>query len=149
MMLIIHTVGTEGLDVYEITSVYSSNTMISLVELSNIVFVLWIIALLTDRIVYLLENGGIIVTNRSKKRIITKVVEKPVIQKVPVQIPVDREIIREIPVPVEKEIIKEVKVEVPVEVEKIVYKEKHDEPFTKEEYIIMSEILKRIQKDEK
>lgn len=144
MMLIIHTIGIEKLDVYDQTSVYSSNSIISLVELSNIVFMIWIIALLTNRLIVLLEDRGLIVTNRSKKRIVTKVVEKKVIQKVPVQIPVNKEVIKEITVPVEKEIIKEV--EVPVE--KIIYKDKKEEDrFTKEEYIIMSEILKKIQKD--
>ena len=49
-----------------------------------------------------------------------------------------------------EEVIKEVKVEVPVE--KIVYRDKDNndlnvDMFTKEEYIIMSEILKRVKKD--
>ncbi len=190
MMLIIHTVGIEHINVYDELSVYSNTNVLSLIELSNIVFVIWIIALLIDKILYMLENKEVIVTNRSKKRIVTRVVEKPVIQKIPVQIPVEKEVIKEVPVPiekevikevikevrvevpVEKEIIKEVKVEVPVEkevikevpvptgkeiikevkvevpVEKIIYKEKEEKDmFTKEEYIIMSEILKRIQKD--
>ena len=94
MILIIYTVGVEGLDVYEETSIYSSNNMITLVELSNIVFVLWIIALLTDRLLYLLENKQLVVTNRSKKRVITKVVEKPIIEKYPIEIPVEKEIIK-------------------------------------------------------
>jgi hypothetical protein len=198
MMLIIHTVGIEGLDVYDQASLYSNTNVLTLVELSNIIFGIWIIALLIDRIIFMLENKELIVTDRSKKRIVTRIVEKPVIQKIPVQIPVEKEVIREVQVPVEKqvikevikevpiekEVIKEVKVEVPVEkevikevikevpvekevikevpvagkeivkevkvevpVERIIYKDKEEDMFTKEDYIIMSEILKRIQKD--
>jgi len=125
MLLVIYTVTTENLNVYDELSLYTNQNVLVLVEISNVIFLIWMILLLINKLLDFLENKGlktksILLSTNEEQNIVTEVIEKEVI----------KEIIKE--VPVEKEIIKEVIKEVPVE--KIIYKEKPDEMYTKDEY---------------
>lgn len=117
MLLIIYTISTENIDVYSELNMYSNQTLLVLIEISNIIFVIWMVLLLINKLLDFLETKGI----RTKSRIPNIYPNKEIIT-------------------VEKEIIKEVIKEVPVE--KIIYKEKKEELFTKEEYLMMINILK-------
>ena len=138
-LLIVYTISHENLDVYSQESLYTNANVLALVELSNILFFIWIVIMIIDKLEYLLENKGVIKPKRNRDRIITKVVKEEVIKEVPVE----KEVIRTVEVPVEREVVKTI--EVPVE--KVIYKDKQDEIFTKDDYVIMSKILKRIQED--
>ena len=174
MLLIIYTVSKENINVYDQASLYTNGNILALVELSNIIFVVWLIILLLDKILFLLENKGVLRTRRTITKVVEKEVvkevqvpvyeqievpvEKEVIKKVPVevikevQVPVEKEVIKE--VPVEKEVIKEVPVEVvkevikevPIEVEKEVIKEV-EVPVEKEvikEVPVVKEVIKEV-----
>lgn len=117
MLLIIYTISTENIDVYSELNMYSNQTLLVLIEISNIIFVIWMVLLLINKLLDFLETKGI----RTKSRIPNIYPNKEIIT-------------------VEKEIIKEVIKEVPVE--KIIYKEKKEDLFTKEEYLMMIDILK-------
>lgn len=128
MLLVVYTITTENIDVYNELSMYTNSTILTLVELSNIIFVIWMVLLLINKVLDFLETKGI----KTKSRIITTN-DKEIVT-------VEKEIIREVPI----EVIKEV----PVEVEKVIYKEKQEEMFTKEEYLIMLNILKKNYKED-
>lgn len=124
MLLVIHTITTEKLDVYNQISLYSNEKALVLIELSNIIFVFWMILVIINKLLDYLETKGI----KTKSRIIS--------QEEDIRIEyIEKEIIKE--VPVEKEVIKEVIKEVPVET--IIYKEKPEEMYTKEEYTFSKE----------
>ena len=122
MLLIIYTITTESIDVYNEVSLYSNTTILSLVELSNILFLIWIILILLNKLLDFLETKGL----KTKSKIFPTI-EKEIVT-------VEKEVIKEVPV----EVIKEV----PIEVERVVYKEKQVDMFTKEEYLVMLNILK-------
>ncbi len=122
MLLIIYTITTESIDVYNEVSLYSNTTILSLVELSNILFLIWIILILLNKLLDFLETKGL----KTKSKILPTI-EKEIVT-------VEKEVIKEVPV----EVIKEV----PIEVERVVYKEKQVDMFTKEEYLVMLNILK-------
>lgn len=125
MLLVIYTISTESIDVYSTLTMYSNQTLLVLIETSNIIFVIWMILLLINKVLDFLETKGI----RTKSRIPNIYPDKEIIT-------VEKEVIKEVP----KEIVKEVVREVPVE--KIIYKEKKEELFTKEEYLMMLDILR-------
>ena len=114
MLLVIYTITTNNLDVYDQLSLYTNQNVLVLIELSNIIFVIWMILLLINKILDILETKGI----KTKSRFVKNA-------------PVNTEIKY-----IEKEVIKE------VPVEKIIYKEKQEDLFTKEEYMMMLKILK-------
>lgn len=122
MLLIIYTITTESIDVYNEVSLYSNTTILSLVELSNILFLIWIILIILNKLLDFLETKGL----KTKSKILPTT-EKEIVT-------VEKEVIKEVPV----EVIKEV----PIEVERVVYKEKQVDMFTKEEYLVMLNILK-------
>lgn len=132
MLLVIYTITSENIDVYSELSMYSNSTVLTLVELSNILFVIWMALLLINKLLDFLETKGL----KTKSRIITQddkevvTIEKEVIKEVIKEVPV--EVIKEVPV----EIIKEVEVvkEVPTKTDDVV--------FTKDEYNIILNILK-------
>ena len=113
MLLIIYTISTESIDVYSQLTMYSNKTLLVLIELSNIIFVIWMLLLLINKLLDFLETKGI-----HTKSLIPNIYP-------------NKEIVT-----IEKEIIKE------VPVEKIIYKEKKEELFTKEEYLMMVDILR-------
>lgn len=114
MLLIIHTITTQNLNVYDQISLYSNQNVLVLIELSNILFIIWMILLLVNKLLDFLETKGI----KTKSHFIKK--EEPIVE------------VKYI----EKEIVKE------VPVERIIYKEKQEDIFTKEEYLTMLKILK-------
>ena len=118
MLLVIYTITTQDLNVYDPISLYTNKNVLVLIEISNILFVIWMILLLINKILDFSETKGI----KTKSNFIKK--EEPTIE------------IKYI----EKEIVKE------VPIEKIIYKEKQKDMFTKEEYLTMLKILKN-QKD--
>lgn len=126
MLLVIHTITKEGLDVYDSVTLYTNQDILILIELSNILFVIWLILLGINKILELLETKGIKTKSRlfknNKQGIVTEYIEKEVIREVPV------EVIKEVPVP--------------VEVERIVHKQRYEDMFTKDEYMLMLQILK-------
>jgi len=111
LLLVIYTITTENLDVYDTISLYSNQNTLVLIELSNIIFIVWMVLVLVNKLLDILETKGI----RTKSRIIPKTDEEGVRIEY-----------------IEKEVIKEIIKEVPVE--KIIYKEKTEEMYTKEEY---------------
>jgi len=116
MLLIIYTITTENLDVYNELSLYTNQNVLVLVELSNILFIIWIVLLFKNKILSFVEiktNKKINQNNQTEIKIVEKVVIK----------------------------------EVPIEVEKKIYREKED-MFTKEEYIVMLDILKNKYKED-
>ena len=119
MLLIIYTITTENIDVYNEITMYSNTTMLTLVDLSNILFLIWIILILINKLLDFLETKGI----KTKSHIIKD--ENEVIT-------IEKEVIKEVPV----EIIKKVEVikEVPIQSDDVV--------FTKDEYNIILNILK-------
>lgn len=121
MLLVIHTVTTENLDVYDQISLYSNQNALVLIELSNIIFIVWMVLVLINKLLDVLETKGI----KTKSRFISQTDEDGVRIEY-----IEKEVIKE--VPVEKEVIKEVIKEVPVET--IIYKDKPEEMYTKEEY---------------
>lgn len=125
MLLIIHTITTEKLDVYNQMSLYSNENALVLIELSNVIFIIWMVLVLINKCLDILEKKGI----RTKSRIISTTIDDNIKIEY-VEKEVVKEVIKEIPV--EKEIIKEIIKEVPVE--RIIYKDKPDEMYTKEEY---------------
>lgn len=122
MLLIVYTITIENIDVYNEISLYSNNALLTLIELSNIIFIIWMILLLINKLLDFLETKGF----KTKSKILPTA-EKEIIT-------VEKEVIKEVPV----EIIREV----PIEVEKVIYKEKEVDMFTKDEYLIMLNILK-------
>jgi len=121
MLLIIYTITTEQLNVYDQISLYSNQNTLVLVELSNILFVVWMVLILINKLLNFFETKGI----RIKSRFISTSDDNIKIEYV------EKEIIKEVPV------IKEVIKEVPVE--KIIYKDKPEEMYTKEEYTFSKE----------
>ena len=121
MLLIIYTITTEQLNVYDQISLYSNQITLVLVELSIILFVVWMVLILINKLLNFFETKGI----RIKSRFISSSDDNIKIEYV------EKEIIKEVPV------IKEVIKEVPVE--KIIYKDKPEEMYTKEEYTFSKE----------
>ena len=121
MLLVIYTVTTENLDVYDQIALYSNQNALVLIELSNIIFVIWMILVILNNFLDFLERKGF----KTKSRIFNQTNEDGVRIEY-----IEKEIIKEIPV--EKEVIKEVIKEVPVE--RIIYRDKPEEMYTKEEY---------------
>ncbi len=124
MLLTISIISTETLNVYDQVSLYQNSNVLALVELSNTIFIIWMLLAIINKLLDVLEVKGLKIKSKlfpERPRIITKYVPKEVIKNVPV------EVIKEVPV------------------EKIIYKEK-EETFTKEEYKIMLHILKSINK---
>ena len=121
MLLIISIVSTESLNVYDQLSLYSNANVLALVELSTTIFIIWILLLIINKLLDVLEEKGLKIKSRlfpDRPRVITRYIPKEIIRKVPV------EVIKEVPV------------------ERIVYKEKQPEIFTKEEYILMLNLLR-------
>ena len=115
MLLIISTVTTEGLDVYNQLSLYTNKTVLAVVELSNMLFIIWMLLLIINRLLDVLETKGL----KIKSRLFP---ERPEIKYVDKKVPV--EVIKEVPV------------------EKIIYKDREKDIFTKDEYILMLNLLK-------
>lgn len=143
MLLIIYTISTEQVNVYSELTLYSNKTLLVLIEISNILFVIWMVLLLINKLLDFLETKGIRTKSRipniyPDKEIIT--IEKEVVKEIEKEVikEVEKEVIKE--VEVVKEVVKEVIKEVPVE--KIVYKEKTEDIFTKEDYLVMLNILR-------
>ena len=126
MLLVIHTITKEGLDVYDSVTLYTNQDILILIELSNVLFAIWIILLGINKILDILEAKGIKTKSRlfknKNQEIITEYIEKEVIKEVPI------EVIKEVPVP--------------IEVERIVHKQRYEDMFTKDEYMLMLEILR-------
>ena len=133
MLLVIYTITTENIDVYNELNMYSNSTILTLVDLSNILFLIWMILILINKLLDFLETKGLKTKShilKDEKEVIT--IEKEVIKEI--------EVIKEVPV----EVIKEVPVEIirEVEVVKEVPTNKDDVVFTKDEYNIILNILK-------
>lgn len=121
MLLIIYTITTNQLNVYDQISLYSNQNTLVLIEISNILFVVWMVLMLVNKLLNFFETRGI----RIKSRFIKDNEENIKVEYI------EKEVIKEVP------IIKEVIKEVPVE--KIIYKDKPEEMYTKEEYTFSKE----------
>lgn len=114
MLLVIFIITKENIDVYNQVSLYSNEKILSLIELSNIIFVFWMILNLINKIVNFFINKKSVIINQDG--VLVKYIEKEVIKEVPV----------------EKIIYKEKPEE----------HNKEEYTFTKEEYLTLLNILK-------
>ncbi len=79
MLLAITTITTESLDVYDQLAIYANKSMLSIIEVSNFIFVIWILLLLINKLLDVLENKGVHIKSKvSKPQVITKYIEREV-----------------------------------------------------------------------
>ena len=150
LILLIGVITDKKLDIYSQASIYDNATAHALIELTSIIFVLWMIFLIIYKLIRIYQ------TNKDGEKLPVKVIEKPVIEEKIVKERILPDNIVEVTIPnfAKKDSLEinldedEIEYRTNIEVEKRVntkIREAHafDKMLTKEDYIVLLNLLKQ------
>lgn len=150
LILLIGVITDKKLDIYSQTSIYENSTAHALIELTSLIFILWMIFLIIYRLIRIYQ------INRDGEKLPVKVIEKPIIEEKIVKERILPDNIVEVAIPnfAKKDSLEinldedEIEYRTNIEVEKRIntkIREAHafDKMLTKEDYIVLLGLLKQ------
>ena len=150
LILLIGVITDKKLDIYSQTSIYENYTAHALIELTSLIFILWMIFLIIYKLIRIYQ------VNRDGEKLPVKVIEKPIIEEKIVKERILPDNIVEVAIPnfAKKDSLEinldedEIEYRTNIEVEKRIntkIREAHafDKMLTKEDYIVLLGLLKQ------